>query len=85
MLVIYRDVVKITQQGNSFEGIRMIGAQFFPKGEVAVEGDLDKDGFKKLIFKTARGWHNHKGKISKDGNKIEFNQGNLYDVELTRK
>ena len=81
----YRDVVKITQQGNSFEGIRMIGAQFFPKGEVAVEGDLDTDGFKKLIFKTSRGYHNHKGKISKDGNKIEFNQGNLYDVELTRK
>ena len=77
--------MKITQQGNSFEGIRMIGAQFFPKGEVAVEGELDRDGFKKLNFKTARGYHNHKGKISKDGNRIEFNERSLYDVELTRK
>jgi hypothetical protein len=81
----HRDVVKIVQQGNSFEGILMIGNPYNLKGEVGVVGDLDTDGFKKLMFKTVRGYYNHKGKISKDGNKIEFNERNLYEVELTRK
>ena len=45
-----QDVVKITQQGNSFEGIRMKGVSISPKGTVVIEGELDKNGFKKLMY-----------------------------------
>ncbi len=81
----FRDVLKITQQGNSFEGIRMKGYQANPKGSKAIEGELDKDGFKKLIYVGGLGTFNApKGKISKDGNTIEF-EDTLFVIELTRK
>ena len=80
-----RDVVKITQQGNSFEGIRMIGNMISSKGSLALKGELDKDGFKNLHY-YAKGEHigSYKGKISKDGNLIEFNYKDGY-LEFTRK
>jgi len=79
-----RDVVKITQEGNSFKGIRMIGNSANPKGTVIIEGKLDKNGFKKLLF-SSPGRGINKGKIGKDGNKIEFYQLGAFDIELTRK
>jgi len=85
------DVVKITQQGNSFEGIRMVGNvgnwghQWGTKGEKAIEGELDKNGLMNLIYYQGGSWlRSDKGKISKDGNVIEFM--NKYGfIELTRK
>ena len=80
-----RDVLRITQKGESFIGIRTIGTQWYPKGSMAIEGELDKNGFKKLIYTGWRGTFTPKGKISKDGNMIHFNESNLFDTELTRK
>ena len=81
----FRDVLKITQQGNSFEGIRMKGYQANPKGSKAIEGELDKNGFKKLIYIGGIGTFNApKGKISKDGNTIEI-EDSLFVIELNRK
>jgi hypothetical protein len=81
-----RNVLKITQQGDSFEGIRMLDIQYaLPKGSKAIEGELDKDGIKRLIFYATGGnVIQYKGKISKDGNKIEFDDRFGY-FELTRK
>jgi len=81
----HRDVVKITQQGNSFEGIRMIGDQWNLKGSVVIEGELDKNGFKKLLFKAPSLQGPYEGKISKDGNMIEFEPNKDFFYELTRK
>jgi adenylate cyclase len=84
-----RDAVKITQQGNSFKGIRMIGNYMMPKGTMMIEGELDKNGFKKLIFHR-RGVGGEQesipieGKISKDGNKIGINQDN-FEIKIIRR
>jgi hypothetical protein len=79
-----RDVVKITQQGDSFEGIRMIGNFANPKGQIVIEGKLDNSGCKKLNYNVQPWSGEYKAKISKDGNKIEFESNNFY-IELTRK
>jgi len=80
-----KNVLNITQQGDSFEGIRMIENMFVSKGSKAIEGELDKDGFKRLIYYGFGGnVSQYKGKISKDGNKIEFDDRIGY-FELTRK
>jgi hypothetical protein len=80
-----RDVIKITQQGNSFKGIHMKGYQSALKGSVAIEGELDKNGFKKLIYTGVGTSNTFNGKISKDGNKIEFRSPNSFVVEMTRR
>ena len=68
----YKDVVKITQKDNYFEAIQTIGNQWNPKGSVVIRGELNKNGFEKLLY-TARGLEGtYKAKISKDGNLIEF-------------
>ena len=80
-----KDVVKITQQGDSFEGVRMIGNIGSAKGSLAIKGELDKNGFKNLLFYSKGEYDgSYKGKISKDGNLIEF-KTNVAFVELTRK
>lgn len=84
-----QDAVKITQQGNSFKGIRIIGNWAMPKGTVAIEGELDKNGFKKLIHTRGAPQGGQEsvpveGKISKDGNTIEINQ-DWYELKLTRR
>jgi hypothetical protein len=80
-----RDILKITQQGKSFKGIRMIGNQFLLKGSTAIEGELDKNGFKELLYTGDANSGHANGKISKDGNKIEIQYYSDFIVELTRK
>ena len=80
-----RDVFKITQQGKSFKGVRTIGNQFLHKGSIAIEGELDSNGFKKLIYRGDANTGLAIGKIIKDGNMIEIQYGSSFVVELTRK
>ena len=77
----FSGVAKITQTGSSFVGIRMIGA----KGTEVIRGELDKNGFKWVQYETASGTLNCSGKISKDGNKMEIDDGKRYKVTYTRK
>jgi hypothetical protein len=63
----------------------MIGNQFLSKGATAIEGELDKNGFKKLLYSGNANSGSAKGKISKDGNKIEIQYYSNFIVELTRK
>jgi hypothetical protein len=79
------DVLEMTQQGNSFQGVRMIGNPVLPKGSLALTGELDHNGFKKLFYIGGGGSGPARGKISKDGNTIEIKVGNSFDVDLTRR
>src|SRR4030067_78082 len=42
------DILKITQHGGSFVGVKMIGTIWTPKGAVSITGELDKNGFKNV-------------------------------------
>ena len=54
---INKDIVKITQKGNEFVGIKLIGNQWMPKGSETVKGVLEKDGFKSLNTNSySDGW-----------------------------
>ena len=64
-------VVKITQEGNKFVGIKLIGNQWVGKGKETIKGELAGDGFKSFYgFSVAYGWSPSNGKISDGGNKI---------------
>ena len=67
-----KDVVKITQEGNKFVGIKLIGNIFLGKGSETIKGELEGAGFKSLYGygRTAGGWTRGKGQVSDRGNKI---------------
>jgi hypothetical protein len=66
-----KDVVNITQEGNKFVGIKLIGNEFLPKGVATIRGELEENGFKSLYgYNIAHGWTLSKGQISNDGNTI---------------
>ena len=82
----YPQIVKITQKGSSFVGIRMIDDQYNPKGSQSLRGELDKSGFKKVQFlTTTRGPIDAKGLISEDGNKMIIDDGKKIKATFTRK
>ena len=82
-----KDVVKITQKGNKFIGIKLIGNQWVGKGSETFKGDLEGDGFKSIYgYSAMRGWTQNKGKISDGGNKIVAEDPiDEWVVTLTRK
>jgi len=91
MYGISKDIIKITQEGNKFVGIKMIGNQWVGKGEETIRGELEGSGFKSLDgYAAGEGWCPGDGKILDGGNKIvdevEVKNLNLTVVEtLTRK
>jgi hypothetical protein len=83
-----KDLLKITQHGGSFVGIKIFGTPYVPKGEVSIIGELDKNGVKKVwvILQTiANEGLECKGQISEDGKKIIIDGGERIRVTLTRK
>jgi len=74
-----RSICKITQEGSSFVGVRMMGTLYSPKGSQMLRGELDKNGFKTLQSITLSGPIDAKGQISEDGNRI------IIDVVSARK
>ena len=81
----YPQLVKITQTGSSFVGIRMIEDPMNPKGKALVRGELDKSGFKKVQITSLLWERDSKGEISKDGNKMIIDNGVDSRVTLTRR
>lgn len=71
-----KDIVRITQEGNQFVGVKLIGDQWVGKNQEAVKGELEENGFKKVhafahdTRQSRAIWVPSKGKISEDGNKI---------------
>ncbi len=86
-----KDVIKITQEGNKFVGIKLIGNQWVKKGSETIKGELGGDGFKSLYgYSLAHGWQPSSAIISDGGNKIVEEQeikayGYTVVVTLTRK
>ena len=83
-----KDIVKITQKGNEFVGIKLIGNQWTPKGSETIKGELEKDGFKSLYGNTVQGWTAAAGTIGEKCNIIEIKTpvaGITLDITLTRK
>ena len=81
----YPNIIKITQTGSSFVGIRMMNDPYYSKGWEAPRGELDKSGFKKIEWKTNLGVLDAKGQISEGGNKVIIDDGEKAKVTLTRK
>jgi hypothetical protein len=81
----YPQIVKITQTGSSFVGIRIIDDPWNPKGREAIRGELDKNGFKKVYLMAGAGPLDSKGKISEDGNKMIIDDGEKARSTYTRK
>jgi hypothetical protein len=71
-----KDIVRITQEGSQFVGIKLIGDAWVGKNKEAVKGELEKKGFRKVhaVAYDMEGmraiWVPSKGEISEDGNKI---------------
>ena len=82
----YPQVIKITLKDNSFFGVRMISDPWHSSpGSEIFQGELDKDGIKKLQLLTGHGWMDAKGQISEDGNKIMIDDGEKTRSTLIRK
>jgi len=85
-----KDMLKITQQGGSFVGVKMIGSPYVPKDAVSIKGELDKNGIKnvRVVLSPASPYDEVsecKAQISEDGNKIVIDGGERIRVTLTRK
>jgi hypothetical protein len=81
------DIIEITQEGSSFKGIRLRGSHYALKGEVAVEGEVDKNGIKKMYHRYGSGGLSagfYKAELVSDGNIIEINERE-FALELSRK
>ena len=81
----YPQIWKITQTGNSFVAVRMMDDRWSKKGKWAVQGELDKSGFKKVLLISKAGPIDSKGKISDDGNKLEIDSADRARIKATRK
>jgi len=85
----YPNVYKITQNGSSFTGIRLKDNPPPSSGRAgtkSVQGELDKNGFKRLeIISSAGSIIPSKGQISEDGNKISIDAPNYARQTYTRK
>jgi hypothetical protein len=82
----YPQIEKITQTGSSFVAIRMIADTYHPViGSQSLEGELDKNGIKKVTIFKSSGAVEAKGQISEDGNKIIIDDGESGRLTLTRK
>jgi len=82
------DMLKITQQGGSFVGVKMIGSGYVPKDAVSITGELDKNGITKVrvvLITGSQVLDCKGGQISEDGNKIIIDGGERIRVTLTRK
>jgi hypothetical protein len=80
---ISKDIIKITQEGNKFVGIKLIGNQYVGKGEETIRGELEGNGFKSLEgYTKMEGWVPSAGKILDGGNKI-VDQTEVVTLSLT--
>lgn len=82
---IFDEIVKITQKGNKFVGIKLLGTSFLGgKDKETIKGVLEKDHFKKIYFYYIYldEWVSFKGRISKDGNKIDLSGEDDYGVAV---
>ena len=71
----YPGLIEIRQEGAIFEGIRLISLSYAPKGSVAIVGELDETGIKKIQIMSGLGPVDCKGEILSSGNKMIIEDG----------
>ena len=71
----YPGLIEIRQEGAIFEGIRLIALSYAPKGSVAIVGELDETGIKKIQIMSGLGPVDCKGEILSSGNKMIIDDG----------
>ena len=81
----YTNVIKITWEGNSIVGTRMLIDKYNLPNSVAFRGELDKNGTMKLQWMTSAGPMDTKGEIIEDGNKIIIDDGEKARATLIKK
>ena len=85
----YTNVVKITQEGNSFTGVRLKDnppESPAPAGSQFVQGVIEKDGFKNVeLFSGSGTKFPGKGQIFENGNKMIVDCPQRVKVSFTRK
>lgn len=81
----YTNILKITIEGNSFVGVRMKSDVWHSSGSVAIRGELDKHGIKKVQMMSGQGPLDARGQISENGNKITIDDGEKARLTLKRK
>lgn len=80
------NVIKITQEGNLFKGVRMEAEAKRAKGTMFMQGEVDKDGFKSVYFiDLAARLLPCVGQISQDGREIKIDEGYSVRATLTRR
>lgn len=66
-----KDIIKITQEGNTFYGIKLIGNEYVGKNSKTIKGVLGKNGFTKIYgYDSQQEWLPNTGKIEDSGNRI---------------
>ena len=81
----YPNIFKIELQGNSFVGVRMMDDMQASAGTTAIQGELDKDGIKKVQIRRHSQALDAKAQISEGGNKIIIDDGEKARLILIRK
>jgi hypothetical protein len=82
----FTNVIKITQEGRLFRGIRLEPEGKRVKGSLFMQGELDKSGFKNVYYiDISARLLPCSGEISKGGNTIMIDEGFIVRAKLTRK
>ena len=81
----YSTVTEIKQEGSSFVGIRLKATPYHEAGSKTFQGELDKNGFKKLQCITGMGPMDAVGQISDDGKTITIEVPDKGRYTMTRK
>lgn len=86
-----KDVIKITQEGNKFVGISLVGNELAVKDNEIIKGELEKSGFKSVFnYAYNLDWYPSTGEIGEKCNKIVIKTrrspgGSELFLTLTRK
>ena len=80
-----KDIIKITQEGNKFVGICLIGNEMASKGSETIKGKLEKGGFKSVLTYIQNSyWAPSTGEIGEKCNKIviqaRYVSGGITDI-----
>jgi len=81
----YSTETEIQQEGSSFVGIRLKKTPYHDAGSKTFQGELDKNGIKKLQLITGYGPMDANGHLSKDGKTIKFDIPDKARSTMTRK
>jgi hypothetical protein len=82
----FTNVIKITQEGGLFKGIRLEPEAKRAKGSLFMHGELDKNGFKAVYYvDVSARLLPCTGEIGKGENTIMIDEGFIVRAKLTRK